>query len=143
MYDTYDKDFYRWTQEQSLLLGNRDWESLDVEHLIEEIESLGKQQEKELVSRFRILLAHLLKWQFQPERRSNSWKATIREQRRSIARHLRNNPSLKPYLSEALILGYEDGLDLAIRETNLDYEVFPPECPYTMEQVLDNSFLPE
>ncbi|MBW4658551.1 MAG: DUF29 domain-containing protein [Drouetiella hepatica Uher 2000/2452] len=142
MYDTYDKDFYRWTREQSLFLGNRDWESLDVEHLIEEIASLGKQQERELESRLRILLAHLLKWQFQPDRQSNSWRATIREQRSAIARHLQENPSLKPYLPKAFTLGFEYGLDLAVRETNLSYDTFPSECPYSLEQVLDSSFLP-
>jgi hypothetical protein len=89
------------------------------------------------------LLAHLLKWQFQPERRSNSWIATIREQRRAIARHLKDNPSLKPYLPEAFLLGYEDGLDLVVRETNLGYEIFPPECPYPLEQVLEQQFLPD
>jgi hypothetical protein len=143
MYDSYERDFYRWTQEQSLRLGNRDWESLDIEHLIEEISSLGKQQERELVSRLRVLIAHLLKWEFQPQRRSNSWKATIREQRRSITRQLKDNPSLKSYLSEAFLLGFEDGLDLAVRETNLDYDTFPSECPYFIEQALDDQFLPE
>jgi hypothetical protein len=143
MYDTYEKDFYRWTQEQSLFLGDRNWEALDIEHLIEEISSLGKQQERELDSRLRVLLAHLLKWQFQPERRSNSWKATIREQRREIEWHLEKNPSLKPYLPEAFLRGYERGLDLAVKETNLDYGTFPSECPYTLEQVLDNHFFPD
>ena len=90
----YDTDFYGWTQEQSQFLSSRNWNRLDVGHLIEEVESLGKQQRQELRSRLSILLGYLLKGEFQPQYRSRSWLATLRIQRRDITRLLTDNPSL-------------------------------------------------
>ncbi|MBW4580240.1 MAG: DUF29 domain-containing protein [Tildeniella nuda ZEHNDER 1965/U140] len=140
---TYDTDFYAWTQTQAQHLKAGKWEQLDIENLVEEIESLGKREKQELRNRFRVLLGHLLKWQHQPNQRSHSWQATIREQRRRIVQHLEENPSLQPYLPEAFQRGYEDGVDLAIEETNLPDETFPANCPYTLEQVLNAEFLPD
>ena len=139
---TYDTDFYAWTQAQAQYLKAGKWEHLDLENLAEEIESLGKREKQELRNRFRVLLGHLLKWQYQPDQRSHSWQATIREQRRRIVQHLEENPSLQPYLPEALQRGYEDGVDLAIAETNLSDATFPATCLHTLEQVLDAEFLP-
>jgi Domain of unknown function DUF29 len=138
----YDSDFYAWTQEQARLLKEQKWDLVDLENLVEEIESLGRQERRELKNRLGILLGHLLKWQFQPEQQSNSWKATIREQRRELETLLKDNPSLKPYLAEAIALAYQSGIDLAVRETGLPYEVFPDHCIYTIEQALNNDFLP-
>lgn len=140
---TYDTDFYAWTQEQAQHLKMRKWEYLDLENLVEEIESLGRQERQQLMNRFGVLLGHLLKWQYQPSYRSHSWQATIREQRRKILRLLEANPSLQTFLPEALQLGYEDGVDLAIAETNLPDATFPATCLYTLEQVLDAEFLPD
>ena len=91
----YDRDFYAWTQKQSelLLLGN--WQALDIENLAEDIKALGKQQRQELRNRLGILIGHLLKWDYQPELKGKSWKATIREQRKQIQLHIQENPSLK------------------------------------------------
>lgn len=138
----YDSDFYAWTQEQSKLLKAHQWEQLDVENLVEELESLGRQERRELVNRLAILLGHLLKWQYQPEKQGVSWQATIREQRRKVERLIQENPSLKSYLAEALQDAYEDGLDLAVRETGLPFTIFPASCPYTLEQALRSDFLP-
>ncbi len=138
----YETDFYAWTQEQAKLLLSGSWEQLDIPNLVEEIESLGKQQRQELRNRLGVLLGHLLKWEFQPSHRSKSWSITIREQRRRISDLLAENPSLKPYLPEALSKAYLDGLDLAVRETPLNDEDFPSQCPYSQEQVLDFSFFP-
>jgi len=140
---TYDTDFYAWTQAQAQYLKAGKWEHLDLENLAEEIESLGKREKQELRNRLRVLLGHLLKWQYQPDQRSHSWQATIREQRRRIVQHLEENPSLQPYLPEALQRGYEDGVDLAIEETNLSDATFPATCLHTLEQVLDAEFLPD
>jgi len=140
--ELYETDFYAWTQEQAKFLQDRKWDFLDIANLVEEIESLGKQQRQELRNRLGFLLGHLLKWQFQPESRSKSWVSTIREQRRRILEKLEENPSLKPYLPEAREKAYRDGVDFAVRETSLDYEDFPAECPYSLEQVLDAEFLP-
>lgn len=140
---SYNTDFYAWTKEQAEHLKTGQWEHLDIENLVEEIESLGKREKQELRNRFRVLLGHLLKWQYQPNLQSNSWRSTIREQRRRIIQHLEENPSLQPYLPEALQVGYEDGIDLAIQETNLPEETFPTTCPYTLDQALDAEFLPD
>lgn len=138
----YDTDFYAWTIEQAKFLKEGVWDCLDISNLVEEIESLGKQQRQELRNRLGILLGHLLKWEFQPSHRSKSWLATIREQRRRIRDLLEESPSLKPYLPEVLEKAYQDGVDLAVRETSLNYKDFPQECLYSLEQVLDSSFFP-
>ncbi|MFM7425498.1 MAG: DUF29 domain-containing protein [Elainella sp.] len=137
----YETDFYAWTQVQAKLLQQGAWQELDVVNLVEEIESLGRQERQELINRLGILLGHLLKWEFQPAARSKSWFATIREQRRRIARLLQQNPSLRPYLPEALTDAYPDSVDLVIRETPLRYRDLPSDCPYSLEQILDDRFL--
>ena len=139
----YSSDFYAWTQTQAKFLKTRQWDELDVENLVEEVEALGRQERQELQNRLGVLLGHLLKWQYQPENRSHRWRATIREQRRRIAQLLKDSPSLKPFLEEAISRGYDDGLDLAVRETNQPYETFPPHCPFTSQKILEQGFLPE
>ncbi|NDJ18536.1 DUF29 domain-containing protein [Myxacorys almedinensis] len=133
----YEQDFYAWTQQQTELLRSGKWELLDIDNLIEEIESLGKQQRQELRNRLSILLGHLLKWHYQPEARSRSWWATIREQRREIAILLKENPSLKPYLNEAITLGFENGMDLALRETPIPLKFLPASCPFSIEDIFE------
>ncbi|NJM95602.1 MAG: DUF29 domain-containing protein [Acaryochloridaceae cyanobacterium CSU_5_19] len=125
------------TQRQIELLQAQQWEQVDIQNLIEEIESLGKQQRQELENRLGILLGHLLKWRYQPEARSKSWRATIREQRRRIKRLIADNPSLKPYLPEAIERGYQDGLDLVDRETPLDPDQLPQSCPFSETEIFD------
>lgn len=143
MKSLYETDFYAWTQQQIKLLKAQAWESLDAQNLIEELEDLGRRSRQELRNCLAVLLGHLLKWQFQPQQRGNSWLATVREQRDQITLLLDENPSLKPYLPEALTIAYKFGLSLAVRETGLPYETFPSECPYTLEEVLDETFLPD
>jgi hypothetical protein len=137
----YETDFYAWTQEQVSLLKNQEWEQLDTVNLIEEIETLGRRERQELRNRLGVLLGHLLKWQFQPEKLTNSWLGTIREQRVQIKLLLQDSPSLKPYLNEVFLTVYELGLALAIQETELNENVFP-ECPYTLDETLNPEFLP-
>ena len=138
----YEKDFYAWTQEQAKLLLEGAWPHLDIANLVEEIESLGKQERQELRNSLGVLLGHLLKWEFQPSNRSKSWFVTLREQRREIGYLLKESPSLKPYLPEALQIGYQSGIDLVVRETPLSDRDLPSECPYRPEQVLDGAFFP-
>lgn len=133
----YDQDFYAWAQHQAELLRSGRLEELDIENLVEEIESLGKQQRQELRNRLGVLLGHLLKWRYQPEARSKSWVYTIREQRLRIQRHLQENPSLKPYLSDAIAIGYEYGLNLVGRETLLDPDQLPQSCPFTEAEIFE------
>ncbi len=134
----YEEDFYAWTQEQAKLLQTGLWGALDVANLVEEIESLGKQVRQELRHRLEVLLGHLLKWEVQPSYRSKSWTAILREQRRKILLLLKENPSLKPYLSGSVLIAYENAIDLAIRETGLDESSFSIECSY-----IDQDFLPD
>lgn len=140
--ELYETDFHAWTIEQAQFLREGSWNNLDVPNLIEEIESLGKQERQKLRNRLAILFAHLLKWEFQPSHRSNSWLGTIKEQRRRIIELIEENPSLKPYLSEAKEKAYLDGLDLAVQETSISYKLFPSECPYELNQALDFNFFP-
>ncbi|HEY9658839.1 MAG TPA: DUF29 domain-containing protein [Allocoleopsis sp.] len=143
MTQLYDSDFYAWTQEQVSLLKTQQWQYLDIPHLIEEVEALGRTERQELRNRLAVLLGHLLKWQFQSDRRSNSWLSTIREQRVQIRLLLQDSPSLKPYLEQVFPDAYELGLALAMRETQLGETIFPEACPYTLEQTLNSDFLPD
>lgn len=142
-FSLYEVDFYAWTQEQAILLREQKWNQVDLANVVEEIESLGKQQRQELRNRLGILLGHLLKWQFQPDHHSKSWRATIREQRYRIRKLLDESPSLKPHILEAIDYCYELGLALVVQKTPLDYGDLPENCPYLLEQILDDSFFPE
>jgi hypothetical protein len=133
----YDQDFYAWTQYQIELLQAGQWDKLDLENLIEELDALGKQQRQELRNRLGILLGHLLKWDYQPEGRCKSWAATIREQRRRILEHLADHPSLKPYLPEAIARGYADGLALVDQETPLNINQLPQTCPFSEAEIFE------
>lgn len=140
---TYDRDFYAWTEEQARLLSTGRWQALDLAHLIEEIEDLGKREKRRLTSHLSILLGHLLKWRYQPESPNRkSWRATINTQRRAVAKLLRDNPSLRPQIAELIADAYADGVDLAVAETPLDYGAFPESCPWTEHQILGD-FWPE
>jgi hypothetical protein len=138
----YELDFYAWTQEQAQLLKLQKWSQLDLPNLIEEIESLGKRERAELRNRLSILIGHLLKWQYQTLKRSRSWLNTIRIQRIDILELLKENPSLKSYLEEALQIAYTKGVALASGETNLPRKTFSENCSYTLEEVLDDRFYP-
>lgn len=136
-------DFYSWAKENAALLRARRFEEIDIENIAEELEDMGGSRERELESRLGILLAHLLKWHYQPERRSVSWTATIMEQRRRIERLLRKNPGLKGYLEEAFGEAYGDARLIAMRETGLQQDVFPESPPFTLTQTLDACYWAE
>ncbi|MEN9270095.1 MAG: DUF29 domain-containing protein [Thermostichales cyanobacterium HHBFW_bins_127] len=139
----YDRDFYAWIQEQAALLKSRQWDQLDIANLVEEIESLGRQERRQLMNHFGILLGHLLKWQYQPQFRGKSWQATIIEQRREVQELIEDSPSLKPYLLEVMDNAYQKGVLLVLKETPLSQQDLPTRCPYTFEQVMDTDFYPE
>lgn len=138
----YNKDFYAWTQQQAALIVAGDWQNIDGLNIAEEIESLGKQQRREMRNRLSILLAHLLKWEYQSQKRSRSWLATIRVQRRDLLRLIKESPSLKSYLDEAIAEAYLDAKDLAVGETNLPSTTFPTHCPYKWNEIADEQFYP-
>ncbi|MBD2603928.1 DUF29 domain-containing protein [Scytonema hofmannii FACHB-248] len=139
MQNLYETDFYAWTQKQANLLRHQQWNQLDLSNLIEEIESLGKQQRAELRNCWSVLIAHLLKWEYQLEKRSRSWLNRIRIQRLDTLELLAENPSLKPYLQEVLQKAYIKAIVLASGETNLPMKTFPQDCPYTVEDILSDT----
>ncbi|APB33958.1 hypothetical protein GlitD10_1634 [Gloeomargarita lithophora Alchichica-D10] len=133
--DLYELDFHGWLQRQKQLLIEGKLGELDMINLIEELDSLGKQERRELENRLGILLGHLLKWYYQPDLRTKSWWGSIREQRDEIKLHLKRNPSLKPYLFEAVSIGYQKGLRLIDKETPLISDNLPQLCEFTEYQI--------
>ena len=139
----HDEDFYGWAMAEATLLRQGRFNQLDIKNLIEELECMGASEKRELINRLAELLMHLLKWQFQPNLRGHSWIYSIREQRKQIQIHLKNNPSLKTLIFPSLLDAYELAISKAAKETYLDEKTFPQECPYTFEQIIDNNFYPE
>jgi uncharacterized protein DUF29 len=139
----YDTDFYRWTQTQAAAIRAKNWPALDLEHLAEEIESLGNEQRHAVRSHLRVLLWHLLKWAYQPEHRSPSWRTSIRNARVEIADRLEDSPSLRPRLPALLASAYPQACRLAADETGIPPVTFPETCPWPLEQVLEEDFWPE
>ncbi len=139
----YEEDFWLWTQTMAVALKSGNFSQLDLENLAEEVESLGRNDRRELQSRLVVLLMHLLKWQFQPEMRSGSWKGTLREQRRRINAVLKDSPSLRSFLADSIDDGYDNAREQAADETGLAVIVFPASCPYTIEEILNVEFLPD
>jgi hypothetical protein len=146
MIPKYEEDFYAWTMAEADLLRKGQFSALDVQHLIEELESMGASEKRQLVTRLAQLIFHLLKWQFQPDFREfskRSWEASIQEQRKKVKKILLQNPSLNPKVGEFVLDSYEDSMFLIKRETPIDLKKLPQECPYTFDQLMDNEFYPE
>lgn len=143
LHASYDGDVVAWANEQAALLRAGRFSELDIEHIADEVEDVGKSERRELFSRMSQLLVHLLKWQHQPDRRGRSWSNTIRVQRREIAKHLADMRSLKPTFNdpEWFELMWADALVIAERETGI--VDWPETCIWSMDQIMDNSFLPE
>ncbi len=139
----YNSDFYGWTQEQAALLKAGRLNEIDIENLIEEVETMGRSEKRELNSRLTVLLVHLLKWQFQPIRRGNSWRITIEQQRLEFKDVLDDNPSLKPLLDAILLQAYTKAKVAASKETAIDKSVFPELCPWSYSQLLDVDYYPD
>ena len=138
----YDTDFYEWTQEQARLLRDRRFADLDLENLIDEVQSVGNSERREVRKRLIRLISHLLKWKYQPGRRGNSWRRTIRDQRREIDDVVAASPSLRRRPAEWLEGCYDAARLAASDETGIDFTLFPEACPFTIEEVLDSDFLP-
>lgn len=139
----YEQDFYSWLCHNVRLLREGRLSEADVENIAEELDGMSKSQQRELISRLKILFAHLLKWQFQPDRRSSSWKGTIVEQRSQIRQLLKISPSLKNRVNEKIADAYEDAVEYASLETGIPESDFPKACPYIFDQALDKNFYPD
>jgi hypothetical protein len=142
---TYDQDIIAWADEQARLLRTGQFNQLDIEHIAEEIEDVGKSEQRELASRMAVLLAHLLKWQFQPAYRGNSWRRTIMDQREGIARRLKKTPSLKASLEDTdwWADAWQDARQQASRETGIGYDAFPEALPWEFKRIMNPEFWPE
>lgn len=142
---TYETDIMAWANEQAHFLRSGNFAALDIEHLAEEIEDVGKSEQRELANRMAVLMAHLLKWEFQPARRGSSWELTIKEQRRAITRRLKNTPSLKSSLtnSEWLADVWLDARLSAEKETQIDFDKFPENCHWSLDFILAENGLPK
>jgi hypothetical protein len=138
----YHQDFYAWIYHNIDLIRQGRVDKINLEILIEELEGMAKRDRRELISHLIILVAHLLKWQFQSDPRSGSWRGSIREQRYQIARQLKDSPSLKPYVFEALMEAYPEAVEIAVEETSLPKSIFPQQCPYSVEELLKEDFYP-
>jgi hypothetical protein len=139
----YEEDFYLWIETTAQLLKEGRFSELDMENLIEEIETMGRSEKKALKSNLVIILLHLLKWQYQPNKRSGSWKSSIFEHRRRLKEDLTQSPSLKPFLKDIFDECYQNSRKEASYETGLSLKVFPLESPFTVEEILNEYFLPE
>jgi hypothetical protein len=140
---SYEQDFLTWTQQQAEYLQKGHWAELDVKNLIEELEAVGRSEQKELSSYFQVLIIHLLKCQYQPEKRTPSWNNTLSNCRDKIQDCLEDTPSLQGFLqdSEWIEKYYRRARRDAAKETQKSLQTFPTECPYTIAQILDPEFL--
>jgi hypothetical protein len=139
METTYEQDIVAWANEQANLLRAGRFDGLDITHIAEEIEDVGKSEQRELASRMTVLLAHLLKWQFQPERQCVSWEVTIKGQRERIAKRLKKTPSLQYCLSDPEWWddAWFDAIIEAAKEIGIGINLLPQNCPWSTTDILN------
>ena len=132
----YDKDFYKWAYAQADLLKSKEFEKIDLQNLIEEVESLGKSEKHALESQIIRLLLHMLKIEYQPKKRTKSWDRSILNARIEIDRKVKQNPSLKKELKNLIQESFPYAIKSAALETGLDLKTFPKECPWSLKEIL-------
>jgi hypothetical protein len=139
----HDSDFYAWSLEQAALLRAGRVDEADLAAIAEEIESMGKTEKRELISRLAVLLLHLLKWRYQPAMRGNSWRLSVATARDEISDLLADNPSLKSVLPDVTASAYRYARRKAAIETELPEDQFPDVCPWGFAEATDEAFWPE
>ena len=139
----YECDFVAWAEDQSRALRRREFDRLDIANLAEEVEDMAGRHKDEIENRMEVLLLHLLKLQYQSDRRTPSWDLTLVEQRGRIARRIRQSPSLRSYPTTALPEAYAAARRKAAVETGISLDRFPPACPYDVGSILDLDFIPD
>jgi hypothetical protein len=139
----YEHDFYAWTQHNVKLLREGKISEIDIKNITEEIESMGKSEKRELLSRLIVLIAHLLKWKFQSNRRSKSWTLTIRNQRIELSDLLEESPSLKKELEDKFTYAYERAVLIASEQTGIDENIFPKNPPFTLKDCFKSAYFPD
>ena len=141
-HDLYEQDFCLWIEKALELLHEGNLKDLDLENLLEEIADMGNSQKQSLESNLKILLMHLLKYKYQADKRTNSWRYTIVEHRQRIRKAFKNSPSLRRHFLQEFADVYLDAKQLAVAETGLSPNIFPIECPFTTDQALDEAYFP-
>lgn len=141
----YETDVIAWANEQAAFLRSGRFDMVDIEHLAEEIEDVGKSEKREFFSRMVVLMSHLLKWKYQPARRGSSWEKTINVQRKDLNHCLEDTPSLKKDLSDInwIDLAWDKSIVDAYKETGIEINIFPENCPWDMKQILSSEFFPD
>jgi hypothetical protein len=134
--NSYDNDFYGWILSQANLLKHEEYKKVDWHNVIEEIEALGRSEKRTLKSYLRVLLMHMLKWEYQPEKRTTSWSISIKNSRDDAKETLQENPSLKSKVDELLESAYKSARRDAAIETDLPEKTFPKKCPWTLKEIL-------
>jgi hypothetical protein len=143
MREKYLTDFNSWISQTAQLLREHRWHEIDLPNLIEEVEDLGKSERRGITSQLIRLLLHLLKWQYQPQRRSDSWLDSIADARTQIELAIEDSPSLRSYPLEQLEESYNRARRQAAKQTSMEISVFPETCPYSLELILKDNWLPE
>jgi hypothetical protein len=139
----YEQDFYAWLMQNVALIRQGKLAEIDAENIAEELEGMAKRDRRQLMNRLAMLLMHMLKWQFQPNKRSRSWELTVIEQRKRVEELLKDSPSLKHQLEERIVDAYEIAVLKTARETGLSRKTFPAVCSYTIDELLDDTFYPQ
>lgn len=139
----YDRDYALWIETTIAQLRSKNVAEIDWENVLEEFEDMGKRERRSLKSNLVILLQYLLKWEFQPEQRSGNWKGSIIEHRQRIRDRFEESPSLRSYLLTVVSSAYANAVERAASETGLVIGMFPIDCPYEFDDILDAAFLPE
>jgi hypothetical protein len=140
--DLYEQDFCLWVERALVLLREGNLRDLDLENLLEEIADMSNSQKQALESNLKIILMHLLKYKYQPDKRTNSWRYTIVEHRQRIRKAFKNSPSLRRHFLQEFADVYLEARQLAVVETELSPNIFPIECPFTTDQALDEAYFP-
>ena len=135
-YPAYDEDFAAWLQAQAALLREGRFDALDVANLAEEVESVGRSEFRAFISAVELIILHMLKWDYQPELRGQSWRRTIRDQRRAAAKLLTDNPSFKARLTAAVETAYDGMPELVDEETGVPASRLPQTCPYSWDEIM-------
>jgi hypothetical protein len=138
----YDEDLCLWSETTAKLLEQKRFDEIDLEHLAEELHDVGKSERRTLRSQLERMMLHLLKWKYQPIMRTSSWRCSIQEGRRSIDQTVSDSPSLKRLVPDMIEQGYPYSREAAIAETGLPATMFPKECPFELNEILDYRFFP-
>jgi hypothetical protein len=139
----YEQDYYLWLIKTAKLLKEGKIAEVDLPNLVEEIEDMGRSEKRAIESNLEIVLMHLLKYKYQPEKRSSSWQYTLFEHRKRLRKAFKESPSLKKYCEQVFEESYQDAKKMAAIETGLDINIFPAECPFTSQDTLDEEYLPD